>query len=153
MPVTTYVNEDFWSRDQEDKRISEFLREAEAALGKRIAAEGRDTTVGTWPWFRRTWRVYQVLLDIGGGQAQVVNFAPRDDSDWSINTAVPATEVAAYLMGLATAKNRIETLERQVRVAAGLLSTKPGFDTWHPQSVLEYIANAAEEIGNGRTDQ
>lgn len=102
MPCTTFVSDsDFQQPDH--PAIAEWIHEASKRLGCRIGIARADALRGRWP-FRKRERLYGVLLDLGHGQAQVINFAPREGSDWSINQYVPAQEVAAYLMGIATAR-------------------------------------------------
>ena len=46
------------------------------------------------------------------------------------------------------AANRIEELERALRVAAGYISTKEGHNDQHPQDVYDWIIQATVEKKN-----
>lgn len=101
--ITTFVNDaDFVT--SEVPCIREWHVAAEEALGVKIAVQ-ESRRRGRW-WQKQAPPVYCVLLDVYGGsgarQAQMINFAPRDGSEWSINTYVPAQEVAAWMMGVIT---------------------------------------------------
>ena len=103
MSITTFVTEaDFITPDND--AIREWLVQAENALGKKIAVKRARVTNS---WWRRKWSTpsYTVMIYLGAGQAQIVNFSPRDVSTWSINTSVPAQEVAAWLMGIVAGHN------------------------------------------------
>lgn len=121
MTATTFVSEsDFIAPD--DPHIREFLSEAERVLGKRIAVRlSRDWSARRW-WQRERPKLYYVMVDLGNGQAQIINFAPRDGSSWSINHNVPAQEVAAWLMGICTAAT---ALSASLRRRDAALSTPP----------------------------
>lgn len=102
MPCTTFVSDIEFLKTTGVASIDEWLPAAQTALGKRIAIQ--SAPFRTRRWFGRVVTLYSVLVDLGYGEAQIVNFAPRDGSDRSINHYVPEQEIAAWLMGLSSAQ-------------------------------------------------
>lgn len=101
MTCTTFVSESDFLNKPDHPAIAEWHSPAEKALGRRIAIARRELT-GRRVFFKRPPPAvfYIAMIDLGNGQAQIVNFAPRDGSSWSINHYVPAQEIAAWLMGI-----------------------------------------------------
>lgn len=100
MTCTTFVTDSDFRDKVGIPCIDEWLQDAQKVLGKRIGIT--SAKFRTRRFFGREIFLYSALIDIGHGQAQIINFAPRDGSSWSINTLVPAQEVAAWLMGIVT---------------------------------------------------
>lgn len=100
MPITTFVTDAEYSVSSHPV-INVWLADAEKALGKRIAIYEISRWHGHW-WWKKGMRLFSAMVEVGNGDAQVINFAPREDSEWSINSYVPAQEVAAWLMGICT---------------------------------------------------
>lgn len=106
MPCSTFVNDATYIVVPNVAGLQEWIPLASKAIGKRIAVESHDfVTRSLFKLRRKKITLYSLLIDIGYGEAQIINFAPRDGSDWSINHYVPAQEVAAWAMGVVAGCN------------------------------------------------
>lgn len=99
MPICTYLSPDQHTEPTQHEELNKILKEVRQHSGKdwRVA----EHTFERSHWFRKSEVVYryELMLHICSGEFQCINFH-RDDSNWSINTTVPAELVIAFLYGI-----------------------------------------------------
>jgi hypothetical protein len=99
MPCFTYLSGDEWTKPTTDKELNEVLAEARLVTGLdwRIWEDVRTYK----RWFRKpiTKKYYELVLGVGNGEFQLINFH-NPDSGTSINMRATAGPVCAYLYGV-----------------------------------------------------
>ena len=99
MPVTTFVDENAWYNIPNVSDLRTWIPLVIRVLGKRVSVEEREFVKRSW-FGVKSYKMYTVLIELGDGEAQILNFAPRNNSKCSINHYVTSQEVAAWAMGV-----------------------------------------------------
>lgn len=103
MPMTTYLMQFEGLQSTMEPDLDDLLDDARGATGQDWRILERTVRVRRhgFLWRKRSVeRRYQLLVGVGSGEFEVINFWQPWHRQWSINDLVPPSLVMAYLHGL-----------------------------------------------------